>query len=274
MKKIFVSIVLINIFFVHAQNNYDIDKQTFYSNYNIEWDFFNGTLTETISDEKVVSHGALDTDKETVFSTSINKYTYKYYEQKPYYKLVIENEGKSEEYISLKLPNENNEFILLYSNKSDEPLKKGFFHPKSVINYYKNSKIEIDNYLEEKNIKYLPQNLNNISIGKPWVEGLEGSGIGIKIKIKNANNFSKIIISNGFVSRKTQTYYNNNRVKKIKINNLKKIDEPTIIELEDTANPQEFALNFSTNEIELEILAVYKGEKYDDTCINFIMCKK
>lgn len=130
-----------------------------------------------------------------------------------------------------------------------------------------------DSYLTEGAVKYLPENLKNTALGTPWVEGNEGSGIGSKIYIKAKSDISKLIISNGFNSTKKYIFGNNNRVQKIKITDLMKTKNSVIIELPDSVEPFEIILPFSSMQLKLEILSVYKGSKYDDTCINYILAK-
>ena len=67
---------------------------------------------------------------------------------------------------------------------------------------------------------------------------------------------------------------NNNRVKKLKltIDNTKQY----ILELEDTKNLQIFDINYRNDNItkkinmKFEIMEIYPGKKYDDTCITSI----
>ncbi len=91
----------------------------------------------------------------------------------------------------------------------------------------------------------------NLSIGKPWVEGSDGSGIGDKIFISKSSPIKSIVISNGFVSYKVQTYYNNNRVKLLKICNINQRNESITVELPYNAIPFEIQIPFYTGIAEL-----------------------
>lgn len=133
--------------------------------------------------------------------------------------------------------------------------------------------IMADSYLVEGKVKYLPENLNSTAKDTPWVEGTSGDGIGTKISIKARNPVTSLVISNGFDSLKKYIYENNNRVKKIKITNLEKKKNNFIVELPDTVDPYEIKLPFKTKLVEIEILSVYKGSKYEDTCLNYILAK-
>lgn len=131
-----------------------------------------------------------------------------------------------------------------------------------------------DNFLTEGNVKYIPENLGTNEVSKPWVEGLAGDGIGSRIFIstKNGDEISVLEFSNGFVSLKKQTYFNNNRVKKILITGENKSQRQEVL-IPDSSDAFEIKLNFSSKLITIELLEVYKGEKYQDTCINYILCK-
>lgn len=198
------------------------------------------------------------------------KYPYTYENKGPYYNLLIHKDGKVLEYVTLMAPHK--EFFLAYTNNRISPLELGFFGKNSIF-FMSNTKYSTKNYLTEGKVKYVPDNLSDLSIGRPWVEGSEGSGVGDKIYINRELPIKSIIISNGFVSYKVQTYYNNNRVKLLKVTNIKQRNESITVELPDNAIPFEIKIPFYATGVEIEILDVYKGEKYDDTCINFILCK-
>ena len=131
-----------------------------------------------------------------------------------------------------------------------------------------------DSFLIEGNVKYIPENLMTSEIGKPWVEGIDGDGIGSKIYIesKHEEKIAELVFSNGFVSKKSQTYFNNNRVKRVLIKNNDGSQMQEVM-IPDSSKPCTVRLNFQSSKITIEILEVYKGEKYKDTCINYILCK-
>ena len=133
--------------------------------------------------------------------------------------------------------------------------------------------ITADSYLTEGNTKYLPERLRNTEPGTPWCEGKPGDGIGSIITLKGNKEFSTLIISNGFDSAKKQNYTNNNRVKEIRITNLNNKKNLLTTELPDSPQPFEIKLPFSSDYVQIEILSVYKGEKYEDTCLNYILAK-
>ena len=106
----------------------------------------------------------------------------------------------------------------------------------------------------------------------PWVEGENDSGIGIKIRIQSKyKEMKSLMFSNGYVSyEKPYLYKYNNRVKRMQItsdNSSMNLD----VELDDTPQLQFISLGEAVDNIEITIKDVYKGSKWDDTCINFII---
>lgn len=103
-----------------------------------------------------------------------------------------------------------------------------------------------------------------------WVEGVEGSGIGEEIIFmvgKKASVVKGINLLNGYCKNKT-VYYNNNRIKKVKCIFDDGMSE--IIYLDDEYNKLQsytFDSSHTTKSITLRIMSVYRGSKYDDTCL-------
>ncbi len=110
-------------------------------------------------------------------------------------------------------------------------------------------------------------NNNNI----PFVTKRGKSGIGEKIKIEFVKPQNEISILGGYVNVKRQDLFkSNNRLKKIRIADL---DSNYSIEcnFEDIAMFHTFEFATEIKNMEIEILEVYKGTKYDDTCISGLM---
>jgi hypothetical protein len=128
-------------------------------------------------------------------------------------------------------------------------------------------------YLKEKNKAYLPSNLGNEKIESPWVEDANGPGIGETVTIvpKDNSKILSLLVSNGYVSfQKPYLYEENNRIKKINLldDNDNLLGEYDIV---DSPNPQNIVLKDGAKNITVKIVDIYKGTKYDDTCINFIL---
>ncbi len=107
-----------------------------------------------------------------------------------------------------------------------------------------------------------------------WCEGGKGPGIGEWIKFdfsewysySRLSNVYRILIINGLAANK-DLYFANNRVKKLEVEFSE--GEKRIIELKDgVLDYQKFIFHIKAKWIKLKILDVYKGSKFDDTCIS------
>ena len=126
-------------------------------------------------------------------------------------------------------------------------------------------------FLKEKNKDYPVENLCKFVVDSPWVEAAKGSGIGEGFTIVNEFVYKYLLIMNGYISyEKPHLYKQNNRVKKIKVTGLKS-GKSKVLDVLDTPHPQTVDISFITEaeDIRVEIADVYKGTKYDDTCIHF-----
>lgn len=148
--------------------------------------------------------------------------------------------------------------------------------PGYVTEYTKSS-----SYLIEKDINYDESHLTFSNIKwnycasnwiVPWVENVSGYGIGeyVEIKYSGERQLDYLLIANGYFSiDKPYLYKQNSRVKQIKVTGLKSGNEK-ILDVLDTPHPQTVDISFlETQEpFRVTIMDVYKGTKYEDTCIN------
>ena len=131
---------------------------------------------------------------------------------------------------------------------------------------------------------YGAENLKSANRMNAWAEGVPGDGIGETIEIREMYfgggdpifRYNEVCIVNGYAKDET-TWLENNRVKSMK---LYFMDEYMgTITLEDTMLPQYVDLspvsirvsNGCEAKFRFEITDVYKGTKYDDTCISGIV---
>ena len=154
-------------------------------------------------------------------------------------------------------------------------------------NYKASSTLKDNSYTYDVNNIFIPckgehkilwfQNL-------PWAEGKDDEGIGeyIEFEIMSANELLRdllgdwiikgditISILNGFVNPlKQKLFYENNRIKKAAI----WIDDKRSFEINfnDYVEFTEITVPEKTKKVRIEILEVYKGTKYNDTCITKI----
>lgn len=141
-------------------------------------------------------------------------------------------------------------------------------------NIYFYGPVSASSYLTENGISYPSDNLSiHHWTDTPWVEGDDGYGINEKLFFENLfiQNGS-MHISIGYVSYDKPYLYNqNSRPKTIKLSVENRFSFE--VELRDTPHYQEisFPSVISKDDIlVLEILDVYNGTKYEDTCINSI----
>jgi hypothetical protein len=139
--------------------------------------------------------------------------------------------------------------------------------------YLTSGSISATSSLVEGNVTYSPYNILSAVLGECWAEGVSGHGIHQSITLDKSisDNFKNVFISIGFVSYdKPYLYRQNSRPKKIKIK--RDGGEPIINELKDTPNFQPLVLpNGYAGDIILEILEVYEGTKYADTCVSALL---
>lgn len=111
----------------------------------------------------------------------------------------------------------------------------------------------------------------------PWVPGKEKnpSGIGEYLEIEFTKPKNNLVVLNGFVDlEKRYLYKANNRVKKAVVTSLDK-DNPFEIEyeFEDYVHFSEINFPKAVNKVRFTIKEVYKGEKWDDTCIQAVITR-
>jgi hypothetical protein len=166
----------------------------------------------------------------------------------------------------------------------------------------------ISSKLIEESYNYAWESIRDKDFSTAWVEGSCDDGIGEWVIIPIKGNYQYLNYENNILNKKfnvnlrinngfcknEKTFYNNNRVKKAKItiyevplrtgqHKTYALEEPCImyeteIILEDTMNQQNFSFTCSPKApfleghlylyVQLTILDVYLGEKYQDTCIS------
>jgi len=135
--------------------------------------------------------------------------------------------------------------------------------------------VSSSSFLKEQKNDYLAENMMS-PIGLPWASG-NGYGIGDTITIQIANRHLPMLFINGYVSaQKPYLFYENSRVLRMKISsiNTKKVK---VVLLEDGPKIQRVDIfdiiseKDGSDTLIIEILDVYKGNKYKDLCIKAII---
>jgi hypothetical protein len=172
--------------------------------------------------------------------------------------------------------------LIIYNEMSKNPWFFGVsgISTNMLEGFWIGNKIYIDptSELNENGHPYLAQNLGNLAVETPWVEGVSGGGIGesvvadLKPEKGKRQVPSGFVLINGYISiEKPELYQKNGRVKKLKLTGIESKEE-RIINIEDTPNPQYIDYPFAYNEdIRITILETYLGSMYEDTCINSLI---
>lgn len=119
---------------------------------------------------------------------------------------------------------------------------------------------------------YGPENLADGTSRTAWCEGARGPGIGqtITLHIDDGSSFRRLLIGNGY-GKSRKSYRSNGRPKRVEITTDR--TPPTQFNLMDqnAIVPVPLLASAEYKWVRLKILSVYPGEKYDDTCVDFIM---
>jgi hypothetical protein len=145
---------------------------------------------------------------------------------------------------------------------------------KASVSYKSAANIIVSSQLIERNRPsdaYKAENLIDGNNATAWAEGADGAGIGewIKFGFDTPRKVKAIKILAGYAKTEA-VYLNNNRVKKLKV--IFSDGEPQIAELKDVNDFQRLLIDRDrpTKFVKLEIMEVYKGRKFDDTCLSEI----
>lgn len=130
------------------------------------------------------------------------------------------------------------------------------------------TKVFSSSFLKEGGIEYRASNLSNYDLSSQWVEGESGAGIGTTLSFEFSDSTHVILFVNGFFMPSNLNFYKyNNRVKRVKIKLLDEKEE-YIFNVKDFGGFQELILPKQGKIFELTILEVYRGTKFNDTCIS------
>lgn len=147
----------------------------------------------------------------------------------------------------------------------------------SYDNTYDNVKwdrAKASSVLENNQAKYGAKNIIDNNTQTAWAEGVKGHGVGewIQVERDGVADINRIYIGNGY-HKSQETYDNNSSLKKFRLDFSN--GQYIYYEVEENKAESNFIeINFdgpiSTDFIKLTILDVYKGGKYEDTCVTYI----
>ena len=175
-------------------------------------------------------------------------------------------------------------------------IKNYYFEKLYKMYGFRTNSISATSELKEGKVLYAASNLMDNDCRTAWVESKSDFGQKERIKIPCSGWITQLLIVNGF-RKSEKTYYENNRVKRIAlyvdgvklgemifpdrsyhhVNMSNILDEGELLNLngdffkENNGKYKSNAGAFLPKEnIEIEILEVYPGTKYNDTCISDI----
>lgn len=202
--------------------------------------------------------------------------------------------GNSEKIVTKQIKNldlkKNRQIKISYN------IKNYYFAKLYKMYGFRTNGISATSELKEGKVLYAASNLMDNDCRTAWVESKSDFGQKERIKIPCSGWITQLLIVNGF-RKSEKTYYENNRVKRIALyvdgvklgemtfpdrpychvdmSNI--LDEGELLNLngdffkENNGKSWSNAGAFEPNEnIEIEILEVYPGTKYNDTCISDI----
>ncbi|MEJ2665101.1 MAG: discoidin domain-containing protein [Spirochaetia bacterium] len=148
--------------------------------------------------------------------------------------------------------------------------------------------VKASSVLKDTSFDYSPENVFDGDPATAWVEGVKGAGIGQSLsiditpytaggKINGYYVVDKIGIIGGYASS-ADIFHKNNRVKRLQVDyesqyiengEPKDMRESKVFTLRDTMDMQylKFPHPVKISSFTVTILDVYKGSRYDDTCI-------
>ena len=164
------------------------------------------------------------------------------------------------------------EFLILYNNKNS-PWFLGNIKTSRRLESIVSTKISATSYLTEGEKKYIPDNLSLWGhLDYVWAEGNKSSGIGEKLYIEN-KSFKNLYILPGFVSvTRPDLYKKNNRPKTIRIT-AGVYSKDYLLKDEPCFQTIKLEIPITEDLITLEIIDIYAGTHYNDTCITSILCQ-
>ncbi|MGC9365433.1 MAG: NADase-type glycan-binding domain-containing protein [bacterium] len=178
------------------------------------------------------------------------------------------------------------EFIYeIRNNKMTEYFQQYQLPPRNLISISASSSLS-----PQSGINYIPENLVDGLFSTAWVEGIRGQGEGEVIEVELEDFMVGWIgIINGY-TKSDQAYQENSRIKSLVMNlyldeeysSSRMLSNPIQVELEDIGCSEICDLNFAKYaqplfshgmglpivRIELEIIDVYPGSKYEDAAVS------
>jgi len=130
-------------------------------------------------------------------------------------------------------------------------------------------RLSTSSYLSNSQM-YAADNLFDKSLHTAWVEGAKVEGIGewVLIKFDYSKKIEDIGIFNGY-QKSARLFEDNNRVRELEIS--VSDGSKKVVTLQDVKDVEWIPLNKRIQWIKFKIVSVYRGGKYNDTCLTEII---
>ena len=264
MKKIIFLLILIFLNFSFAFSEEYIFEGKKYINYiELYYQFNDGFFECYLYDDDIQDY------KKTAYPCEIKK-------EGPYLVANIKMDNSINKIYIFSA--DENHMIMYDSNNKDTILTTLLIGHRDESWIYSINNARASSYLSEELkgsiVEYKPKNLEINDLSLSWVEGVNGFGKGEFISFNNVEKGSrKIYIINGFFyPENPQLFYDNNRIKTLKINCYKNgiLEKTEYRTLQDTGEMQflEFSERYTSFDFIIE--DVYQGKRFDDTAITGI----
>ncbi|MDR3002343.1 MAG: hypothetical protein LBU89_13910 [Fibromonadaceae bacterium] len=264
---------------------YDDKKSPFYNDKTPKW-LLQDLFPNTGLNNNITEHKEVGVDPDGAF-VSLTTYTYEYASDGfPNKQVKSESENATITYQSgaKNSLTENtvaqNVVAEVAKGGSLAPTKIDEFTSWNVFGKYKGKFTTSSTLAPQGNIHYSAKNLESGNLQAAWCEGVDGNGIGehinMNIEIKGKAQFTSLMVVNGYAKNQT-TWNNNARVKVFRLYvdgkywsdlHLANIIKPQIFHFPShlKIEPEE---GHQVN-LTFEILEVYPGVRFEDTCITGI----
>ncbi len=167
-------------------------------------------------------------------------------------------------------------------NTYDDPDRTEGFYNRNIKSITASSSFE--ETIKGNLIKYTPDNLGKaFEVGCkchpywwnynhiPWVEGVDGNGIGEYVTVEFTEPVIELELINGYSDIQNMKLYKENaRVKTFKLEDLDN-NITTTVSFDDYVYFNQVILEKPTTKVRLTIQEVYPGTKYQDTCFSSIL---
>jgi len=182
----------------------------------------------------------------------------------------------------VEFPSGSRDLILFHEGHQlivyDTELGEAFFGQKGQgdgVGLFPVFAIEATSFFTEilggKEVRYVANNLTDYDITNHWVEGVPGYGEGEKLFMEGYFAHHLVILNGFFAPGQLTLYRDNGRLKQIRLRGFAESGEMLFeqtFDLLDTPNLQLIEFPEIAYDVEMEIIEVYAGRRFEDTAVS------